>query len=180
MPAGVLRVEPGLIREQHEQPRLQHDRHLRGEEVVVAEGDLVGGSRVVLVHDRDHPPGEQPAERPARVQIVGPQLEIRGREQDLRGAHLTLRQPLLVGPEETALPDGRGRLQLVDRRWAAPELEHPHAPGDRAGGDQHHVLTAGMELGHLRADTIEDVGPERSVLPGDDRGAEFRHHGHGW
>jgi hypothetical protein len=35
------------------------DRHLRGEEVVVAEADLVGRRRVVLVDHRDGAPLEQ-------------------------------------------------------------------------------------------------------------------------
>ena len=126
----VLRVEARLIGEQDQQPRLEHDRHLRCQEVVVAEGDLVGGSRVVLVHHRDDAPVEQPAERLARVQIVGPQLEVGGGEQDLRRTDVPLRKPLLVGPEEAPLPDGRGRLELVDRgrpARAAPSTRMPRA-----------------------------------------------------
>ena len=47
------------------------DRHLRGEEVVVAEGDLVGGGRVVLVDHRHDAPVEQLAQRLARVEVAG-------------------------------------------------------------------------------------------------------------
>jgi len=42
----------------------------RGEPVVVAEADLVGGDRVVLVDDRDRAEVEQPAQRPIRVAIL--------------------------------------------------------------------------------------------------------------
>ena len=48
--AGVHAVDLG---EEDEQPRAHEDRDLRRERVVVAEGDLVGRRRVVLVHDRD-------------------------------------------------------------------------------------------------------------------------------
>ena len=47
--------------EQHEQPRAHEHRHLRGERVVVAEADLVGRRRVVLVHDRHAPSAKSAA-----------------------------------------------------------------------------------------------------------------------
>ena len=179
MASRVLRVEPGLVGEQDQQPRLEHDRHLRRQEVVVAEGDLVGCRGVVLVHDRDHAPVEQPAQRLAGVQVVGPELEIGGGQQDLRRADVALRQALLVGPEEASLPDRRGGLELVDRRGPGRQLHHPHPAGDRARGDHHDVLAAGMQLGDLRADAVEHVAAQRALLSGDDRRAEFRDHGHG-
>ena len=59
------------IGQQDEKARVQEPRHQRREEVVVAEGDLVGRGRVVLVDDRHHPPIEQPPQGLAGVQIVG-------------------------------------------------------------------------------------------------------------
>ena len=47
--ARVGRVEPVGVGQQHQQLGAEQDRDLRGEEVVVAEGDLVGRGRVVLV-----------------------------------------------------------------------------------------------------------------------------------
>ena len=118
-------------------------------------------------------------ERLTGVQIVGAQLEVRGGEQDLGGPHVAFRQPLLVGPEEAPLADRRGRLQLVDRGGPGRQLQHPHAAGDRARGDHDDVLAADVQLGDLRADAVEHVAAESSPLSGDDRGAEFRDHGHG-
>jgi hypothetical protein len=63
-------VEAGGVGEEHQQACAEKDRDLRREEVVVPEGDLVGGRRVVLVHDGDDAPVHQPAERLARVQVV--------------------------------------------------------------------------------------------------------------
>jgi hypothetical protein len=48
-----------LIGEQHEHVRFDEVGHERAERVVVAEADLVGGHRVVLVDDRDHAQAEQ-------------------------------------------------------------------------------------------------------------------------
>ena len=179
MASRVLGVQPRLIGEQHQQPRLEHDRHLRRQEVVVAEGDLVGCRGVVLVHDRDHAPVEQPAQRLAGVQVLGPELEIGCGQQDLRRVHVAPRQALLVGPEETSLTDRRGGLELIDRRGPRRQLHHPHPAGDRARGDHHDVLAAGVQLGDLRADAVEHVAAQRTVFTGDDRRAEFGDHGHG-
>ena len=50
---------------------------LGGEEVVVAEGDLVGRRGVVLVDDRDDAPLDQPPQRLAGVEVVGARRDVR-------------------------------------------------------------------------------------------------------
>ena len=59
------------------------DRDLRGQEVVVAKGDLVGGGRVVLVDHGHHPPLEQPRERPAGIQVVAAGAHVEEGQQHL-------------------------------------------------------------------------------------------------
>ena len=54
--ARVRGVEPVGVRQQDEQLGADEHRHLRGQEVVVAERDLVGRGRVVLVDHRHDPP----------------------------------------------------------------------------------------------------------------------------
>ncbi len=56
---------------------------LRGERVVVAEGDLVGGGRVVLVHDRHRAELEQRGQRAAGVDVRRAVADVRSREQYL-------------------------------------------------------------------------------------------------
>jgi hypothetical protein len=51
----VPREQPVGDGQQDEPVGAEEDRDLRGEEVVVAEGDLVGRGRVVLVDDRTMP-----------------------------------------------------------------------------------------------------------------------------
>jgi hypothetical protein len=63
-------VQTGRIGEQNEQPGVEQDRDLRREEVVVAERDLVGGGRVVLVDHGHCAPLEQPSQRLPGVQVV--------------------------------------------------------------------------------------------------------------
>ena len=63
------RVDAVDLGEQHEQPGVRQDGDLRRQGVVVAEGDLVGGRRVVLVHDRDRPEPEQRVEGVADVDV---------------------------------------------------------------------------------------------------------------
>ena len=53
--ARVGAVEPAGVGEQYQPVRADQDRHLRREEVVVAERDLVGGGGVVLVDHRHAP-----------------------------------------------------------------------------------------------------------------------------
>jgi hypothetical protein len=54
--------QPVGVREEHEQVGAEQNGDLGGEEVVVAEGDLVRRRRVVLVDDGDDPPIEQRAQ----------------------------------------------------------------------------------------------------------------------
>ena len=68
--ARVARVERVHVRQHDQQVGRQQDRDLRREDVVVAEADLVGRGRVVLVDHRHDAPVEQLRERPARVQVL--------------------------------------------------------------------------------------------------------------
>ena len=65
---------------------LDHLRDARGQAVVVAEADLGGRDRVVLVDHGDGAEGEQLFERGARVEVAAALLGVVGREQDLRDA----------------------------------------------------------------------------------------------
>ncbi len=117
--ARVGGVEPVDVGQQHEQVGARQDRHLRRQEVVVAEGDLIGGGGVVLVDDRHHPPVEQLAQGLARVEVVGAGAHVHEREQHLGGDQLALAQQLVIGAIQLALPNRTGGLQLLDRHPGA-------------------------------------------------------------
>ena len=57
---------------------MRQNGDLRGQGVVVAEGDLVGGRRVVLVHDRDRAEPEQRVEGVADVDVRLPVGDVGG------------------------------------------------------------------------------------------------------
>ena len=154
-----LRLAPRIAREQavdvgqqDQQAGVQKQRHLGGEEVVVAEGDLVGGGGVVLVDDGHDPPLDQPPQGLACVQVVGPGADVGRRQQHLGRSAAVLAEAALVGAEEIPLPHRRGGLQLVHRPRPHRQLHQPHPARDRAGGDQHHPLTPLLQLRDLLAD----------------------------
>ena len=76
---AVLRrrvVEPVDVGEQHQQVGARHGGDARGEPVVVAVADLVGGDGVVLVDHRHAAPFQQLADGRARVEIAAALLGV--------------------------------------------------------------------------------------------------------
>ncbi len=65
--AGIGSVETVGVGQQHQQVRLDQQRHLRRQGVVVTETELVGRGGVVLVDDRHYFPVEQTLESVAGV-----------------------------------------------------------------------------------------------------------------
>ena len=161
------------VGQHHQQLGAEQDRHLRREEVVVAEGDLVGRGRVVLVDHRDHAPLEQLAQRLARVQVVGPGADVEERQQHLGGRHAARAQQLVVDLVELALADRAGGLQLVDGARPHRERHHPHPAGDRAAGDDDQLAAGVVQLGELVADPAEHVGAHLAAAVGDDARAQL-------
>ena len=127
-PASVRGSEvkrPGGVGEQNEQLGREQDRHLRGEEVVVTERDLIGRGRVVLVDHRHDAPVQELAQRLAGVQVVGAGAHVEEREQHLSGRDVTRAQQLVVDLIQLALTDGARGLELVDRPGAGRDLLVP-------------------------------------------------------
>ena len=173
-------VQPRVSGEQpvdvgHQDQLVGGDQHgdLGGEEVVVAEGDLVGGGRVVLVDHRQHAPLEQRAERLARVEVVRARAHVEERQQHLRAGHLAFAQQLVVDPVQLALADGAGSLKRADRGRALGQVHHSHPARDRAACDDDHLRTLAMQAGELVAHGGEHVQPRRALAVGDHAGSEL-------
>ena len=115
--ARVGRVQPVGVGEHHQPPGAQEHGDLGGEEVVVAERDLVGRRRVVLVDDRDDPPVEQLAQRLAGVEVVRARADVEEGEQHLGAAHASARAGARRRPDR-ACP-GRRRWRPAARRSPA-------------------------------------------------------------
>ncbi len=69
-PARIAVEQAVDVGQQHEQVRVDEMGHERGEPVVVAEPNLVGGDRVVLVDDGDDTEIEQGTQRAVGVAVV--------------------------------------------------------------------------------------------------------------
>ena len=175
--ARVRRVEAAGVGEQHEPVGADQDRHLGGQEVVVAERDLVRGGRVVLVDHRHHPPVEQLAQGVPRVEVVRARGHVEERQQHLRRLDPARLEQLVVVAVELALPDRRRRLQLLHRARPHRQLHQPHAARDRAGRHDDHVVAGVVARGDLVAERRQHVGAHLAGVVGDDARAELDDHG---
>ena len=98
---------------------LDHLRDARGEPVVVAEADLGGGDRVVLVDHRHRAQRQQLREGRAGVEMAAALLGVVGGQQDLRDGDAVPRQRLLIGVRQADLPGRRGGLLFLEPQRAA-------------------------------------------------------------
>ena len=106
---GVQAVEVG---QQHEQGGAHVVRHERGETVVVAVADVVGGDRVVLVDDRHGAEREQAGERAPGVEVLAAVDEVVRDEQRLGG-------------DETVI--GEGVVPAAHQPWPGRRRRSPAA-----------------------------------------------------
>ncbi len=116
------------VGQQDERVGLHDVRHQRGEPVVVAEADLVGGDGVVLVDDRHDAEVEQPEERALRVAVVAAPDDVVGGHQHLPDGEAVLGERAAVLGDEDPLADRRGCLL---RREVARTSLQAQAEGSR-------------------------------------------------
>ena len=128
------------------------------EPVVVAEADLLGGDRVVLVDDRQHAERQQPVDRLLGVPVVAAPREVVGGEQHLADGDPVRGEGVGVGLHQPQLPDARRGLRRREVPRALRQLQRGQAGRDRAGGDQHGLPPGDAHPG-------EDVHERRE--PGD-------------
>ena len=116
------RVDAVDLGEQDQQPCLHEHGDLRGQRVVVAERDLIGGGGVVLVDDGHCASLEDRLEGVAEVQVGGAVGDVGGGEQDLPGSHPVRRKRLIPGLLQPGLAERRRRLEL---RYLGRTLRQP-------------------------------------------------------
>ena len=117
---GVKRID---VRGQHQPARFDKDRNLRGEEVVVAESDLVGRGRVVFVDHRHDVPFEQLLQRLTRVHVAGTRADVVRGQEDLRGLDAVCGEKVVVVVVDLTLPDGGRSLELGHRAGARRQAQ---------------------------------------------------------
>ena len=137
----------------------------RGQPVVVAEADLVGGHRVVLVDDRHDAELEQPVERALGVAVVRAADDVVGGEQHLADGDAVAGERRGVAVHEQALADAGGRLLGGEVARAPGQAERRQPGGDRAGGDQHDLAAARGAARGQRVDEGVDARRRRGRPP---------------
>ena len=154
MASRILGVQTRLVGQDDQRVGFDQVGHECRQRIVVAEPDLVGGDRVVLVDHRDDTQVEQGSQGRARVEVAFAVRQVFMRQQDLRGMQVVLAETGFVGFDQAHLADGGGRLQFVERVRPALPAQPLHAFGNRAARHQHDILLAPFELGDL-------LGPAR-------------------
>ena len=124
---GVAVVQAVDVGQEHERVGADQVGDQRGQPVVVAEPDLLGGDGVVLVDHRQHAQGQQALQGGLGVAVVGPPHDVVGGEQHLA------RPCARAGRTRwrTAAPAGTARRR---RRPAASPGRAAAGPGPAAPG----------------------------------------------
>ena len=140
--ARIGRIQAIDIGGDQQQVGVDQCRHDGREIVVVAQGELVDGHGVVLVHHGHDLVVEQLAQRGARVEVAAPVAQVVMGQQHLRQRMV-----------EQALPQRHG-LRLAQRRhglaggvagvFVGMVAQHQAAGGDGARRHQHDLATVGV------------------------------------
>ena len=162
--ARVAVVDAVDVGEQHQRvgPRDVGDE--RGEPVVVAEADLLGGDRVVLVDDRQRRRARAAGRRSAGRCGSG----CGGSRSSAVSSTWPTVTPVPgervgVGLHQPHLADAGRGLRGGEVARAGPQAQRRQAGGDRAGGDQHDLAAGGA---HRAEDVDERVSRSASSPPG--------------
>ena len=162
-----------LVGEDDQRIGLDQVGHQRAQGVVVAELDLVGHHRVVLVDDRHHAEAQQGGQGGARVQIAFAVGQVGVGQQHLRGAEAVRAETAFVDLRQAHLADRGAGLQFVDVGGARFEPQAQHAFGDGAGADQHHFLAQRAQGGDLGGPAGDGGVVEPAAVVGDQGRAHF-------
>src|SRR5690606_6873157 len=173
MLARVGAVQAGLIGENDQCLGLDQVGDQCPQRVVVAEADLVGYHRVVLIDDRYDTQAQQRVQGAARIQVASPVGQVLMGKQYLRGAYAVAGERHFVGLYKAHLPDRRRGLEFMHGIGPARPTQARHALGDGAAGNQHHLLALGVQAGDLGRPLLDSVLVYALAFVGDERGAYF-------
>ncbi len=170
--ARLARVEAVDVGEQHERVGLHEVGDQRGEAIVVAEADLVGGDGVVLVHDRNDAEREQPLEGAVGVAVMAAAVQVVSREQHLADPEPVPREGHRVPLGEQQLADAGSRLLGRQVARAGLEPQRPDAGSDGARRDDARPA-ARLLPGRERVDEAVQPGRVELAARGERRRADL-------
>ena len=112
--AGRRVIKPVDIGQQDQQIGARHGGDARGEAIIVAIADFVGGHRVVLVDHGHRAPFQQFADGRAGVEIAAALLGVLQRHQNLSGADAVSPEHFRPDPRQRDLSHGGGALAFLE------------------------------------------------------------------
>ena len=146
------------VAEQHQQVGVHQVGDQGGQPVVVAEPDLTGGDRVVLVDDRQHSELEELGEGLVGVAVVAAPRHVVGGQEHLPRDQAVGRELLGVAVHEQSLAHRRSGLLGSQRTGPAGQPQRRQPGGDRAGGDEHDLGAADPGRGEHVDETAYALG----------------------
>ena len=171
--AWVGGEEAGLIGQQQQQVRFGQQGDQRRQVVVVADLDLGGCHRVVLVDDRHDAVFQQRGQHVARVQEAIAIGHVGAGQQHLPDMEAVEVEQALPDVHQPALAHGRQHLLGRDGGRQVGMVQ-PLPPGrDGPGGDDDHLAALAAERGALPGDLDHVRAVELPCAAGEHAGAEF-------
>ena len=175
--ARVGGVQARLVGQDDEHIGIDQVGHQRAQGVVVAKLDLVIDHRVVLVDHRHHAQAQQRQQGGAGVQVALAVGQVGVGQQHLGAAHLVVAQLGFVHLHQAHLPNGGGRLQLVQLFGAGFPAQAFHALGHGPAGDHDQLARRPLVATHQRGQLAGPFPDGRLIqtapLVGDEAGAHF-------
>ena len=170
--AGIGRIEPLHVGQQHQSPGANQLGHARREAIVVADPDLLGDHGVVLVDHRDDAQAQQRLDGGACVQPAAAHLGVVAGQQDLGAGQSVRLKRRLPRPHQRRLAGGGGGLFLRQAETLA-QAQAATAQGHGAGRHHQHLLAAGSQARHVGGEIGEPLSVRRAVRADQQGGADL-------
>ena len=162
--AWIGGVEAIDIGQQHQRLGAHQLGHPSREPVVVADPDLLGDHRVVLIDHWDHAQAQQGLQGRPGVQPAVAHLGVVSRQQHLGADQAVGLQRLFPGPHQRRLAGGGGGLFLGQRQLAPSKPQAATTQGHGAGRHHQHLLAARPQPGQVGGEVGQPGAVRRAVL----------------
>ena len=162
--ARISGVEAIDVRQQHQRLGAYQLGDAGRQPVVVADPDLLGDHRIVLIDHRDHAQAQQGLQGRPGVQPAVAHLGVVSRQQHLGADQAVGLQRLFPGPHQRRLAGGGGGLFLGQRQPAPAQPQAATAQGHGAGRHHQHLLAARPQPGQVGGEVGQPGAVRRAVL----------------
>ena len=155
------------IGEQYERVSLDHLSDQGGQAIVVAEAQLAGGHRVVLVEDRDDAEAEEAGQRRAHVRVVVASHDVVRGEQNLCGVQVVGLEGCGPASHEQPLAHRCRCLHARQVLGLGGKAEGIQTGGHGPRGHDNDLTVAPAPAGHESRDGIDSIQVKTAILAGE-------------